>query len=82
MTKKQLPEGLFEDAEFRRCQQTQCAFFRIGGCKPCAECAAAPFNIRKSCQRCDSCENCENSLRWDDAMSKAIGVKKVISVVR
>jgi len=73
-----LLEGEFEDNEFRRCQQTQCGFFRIGGCKECADCKAAPFNIRKSCERCDSCENCPDSVRWDDEMTKKAGLKKPI----
>jgi hypothetical protein len=73
-------KSIFEDKEFRRCQQTQCGFFQKGGCKSCADCNAAPFNVRKSCDRCDACENVSDSLRWDDEMTKRIGVKKVIPI--
>ena len=76
----ELPGGVMENGEFRRCQQTQCDFFKLGGCKSCADCKASPFNIRKSCHRCDACENVENALRWDDELTKLLGVKKVILV--
>lgn len=73
-------ETVFEDDDFRRCQQIQCGFFKTGGCKACADCKADSFNIRKSCQRCNSCENVEDSLRWDDTLTKLLGVKKVVQV--
>ena len=60
-----LPKGEMENESFHRCRQTQCGYFLNGGCQACAECAAAPFEIRKSCQRCFGCENVPNELRWD-----------------
>jgi len=76
----ELPDGAMENGVFRRCQQTQCSFFVVGGCQSCAECKAAPFNIRKSCMRCDSCEHVQDALRWDDELTKLLGAKKVILV--
>jgi hypothetical protein len=76
----ELPDGVMENGVFRRCQQINCGFFQAGGCQPCADCKAAPFNIRKSCMRCDSCEHVQDALRWDDELTKLLGAKKVILV--
>jgi hypothetical protein len=77
MQQEMMDPSQFEDEEFRRCQQLQCGFFTQGGCKPCADCKAGPFNIRKSCERCCACEEVPDSLRWDDELTKRLGMKKV-----
>jgi len=54
----------------KRCRQTKCGFFLLGGCKPCADCSSKPYVINTDCQRCMNCENEENELRWDDKIIK------------
>ena len=64
--RKKLKEGKLENKHFSRCRQTQCSFFRNGGCQECADCKTEPFLIKKSCDRCVRCEKVPNSLRWGD----------------
>ena len=71
-----LPRGEMENVHLRRCQQTQCSFFLQGGCRACDDCAAAPYEIRKSCSRCFNCENVPDHLRWDDKNLISIGQKQ------
>ena len=49
-----------------RCQQTQCSFFREGGCKACDDCKSTSYIINQKCKRCFACENVPGSLRWGE----------------
>ena len=50
----------------RRCIQTKCSFFVVGGCKSCKKCKAKPFIINPICQKCISCEGVSGQLRFGD----------------
>lgn len=64
--KKELKIGEEENKDFRRCTQTNCAFYQKGGCKSCETCGAKSFELDKTCKRCFACENEPNALRWGD----------------
>lgn len=53
-----------------RCTQTQCSYFRDGGCRKCSKCEADPFIINDNCETCFKCENVPNELRFDDPKAK------------
>lgn len=61
---KQLKDGQVENVTHKRCGQTQCEFYLRGGCRPCDDCGAHPYEINKSCDRCYNCENVPDALRW------------------
>lgn len=66
-----------DEKTHRRCTQTNCKFYREGGCKSCEKCNAEPFVLKKSCSKCLACENVPNSLRFSDENSE----KEMISQV-
>lgn len=55
-----------ENDGYRRCRQTNCAFFINGGCKACRSCSTKSFVIKKDCDICYRCENIPNNTRFDD----------------
>jgi len=51
---------------YTKCMQTDCGFWRNGGCQKCEECGAEPYKVTEGCQRCFDCENKPDALRWGD----------------
>lgn len=54
------------DIELMRCKQTQCGFYKLGGCKNCKDCNADPYIIKKSCQTCIDCMTVPDFVRFGD----------------
>ena len=59
-------EVFTEDDTHRRCTQSQCAYYRMGGCQPCKVCSSDSFILKKDCDTCYKCENVPNACRFGE----------------
>ena len=56
---------VMQENEFEnRCTQLQCTYYIKGGCKPCENCSAGPYQIKKGCAACHHCVHTEGALRF------------------
>lgn len=79
--KNELKPGQEENKTHRRCQQTRCKYFISSEtCRECASCGAAPFEIKKDCQRCLNCCSQEGYLRWDDEENEKLSNNKQVQI--